>query len=127
MQEIQWSERLSVGVPMMDAQHKRLIELINTMHGQSDAGTLFDVIMLMFNYASEHFAAEEQLMRAGAYPDLERQIREHKAFLAKTTDFAGRDFSEPEARAQVTAYLCTWLTHHILDVDMQYKGRLGQP
>ena len=125
MEEIKWSERFSVGVRALDDQHRGLIEMINTMHGKTDGGTMFDVVMQMFNYATVHFASEEKLMLAHSYPEVDQHVREHKAFLAKTTDFSGRDFSKPEARAQVASYLREWLTHHILDVDMKYKNRLG--
>ena len=89
MEEIKWSERFSVGVRALDDQHRGLIEMINTMHGKTDVGTMFDVVMQMFNYATVHFASEEKLMLAHSYPEVDQHVREHKAFLAKTTDFSG--------------------------------------
>ena len=124
MSGIEWSERFSVGVPMLDDQHKGLIEIINSMQNEVDASTMFDVVMKMFNYAAVHFDTEEKLMRSRAYPQLDQQVREHKAFLAKATEFAALDFSKAAVCAQVESYLCEWLTHHILEVDMQYRNRL---
>lgn len=124
MSGIEWSERFSVGVPMLDDQHKGLIEIINSMQNEVDASTMFDVVMKMFNYAAVHFDTEEKLMRSRAYPQLDQQVREHKAFLAKATEFSALDFSKAAVCAQVESYLCEWLTHHILEVDMQYRNRL---
>lgn len=124
MQAIEWSKRFSVGVEMLDSQHKVLVELVNTMLSKTDPGTMFDGIMGMFNYASEHFAAEENLLRASGYPELDRQIIEHKAFLAKTTEFSARDLSKLANCTEVTTYLREWLMHHILEEDMKYKNRL---
>ena len=126
MPEITWSERFSVGVRVLDEQHKRLIEMINTIQGQSDASTMFGVVMQMFNYTADHFQTEEKLMRSRGYSELDQQIRQHKEFLSKTTDFAGRDFGNPAARAQVESYLREWLVHHILEEDMKYKNLLSK-
>lgn len=126
MQEIQWSERFSVGLPVLDEQHKRLIGMINAMHGKSEASTMFDIVMQMFNYADLHFQAEERLMRSRGYSGLDQQVRAHKEFLSKTTDFAGRDFGKPAACVQVASYLRDWLVHHILEEDMKYKQLLSQ-
>lgn len=126
MPEIKWSERFSVGVREMDEQHERLIEMINSMQGKSDAGTVFDIVMRMFNYADVHFQTEEKLLRSRGYSELDQQIRQHKEFLAKTTDFSGRNFAEPAACAQVASYLRDWLVRHILEEDMKYKHLLSQ-
>ena len=126
MPEIKWSERLSVGERVLDEQHKRLIAMINAMQGKPDAGTMFNIVMQMFNYAAVHFQTEEDLMRSRGYLELDRQIRAHKEFLAKTTDFSGRDFDNHAACAQVASYLRGWLVHHILEEDMKYKHLLSQ-
>ena len=125
MPEIKWSEQFSVGVRVLDEQHKRIIEMINAIQGRSDAGTMFDIVMRMFNYVPDHFKTEENLMRKCGYSELDQQIRQHKEFLVKATDFAGRNFDKPGACAQVASYLREWLVHHILEEDMKYKPFLS--
>jgi len=125
MAEIKWADCYSVGVKSMDEQHKKLIEMINSMQGKYDAGVMFDVVMQMFNYAAEHFHAEEALLRKHSYNGLDHQIQEHKLFLHKASEFAGKNLGHPVTHREVTSFLADWLTHHILHEDMQYRNFLS--
>lgn len=121
MQGILWNERFSVGVQAMDAQHKRLIDLINALRGSDDMGIAFDTIMGMFDYASVHFRDEEQLLRKAGYSELDTQVREHKAFLDQAVAFSKKDLSDPRIGDEIIRYLRSWLLQHILNEDMKYK------
>lgn len=120
-QSIVWNERFSVGVRAMDEQHKRLIDLINGLQVPGDAGLTFDTIMGMFDYATVHFQAEEQLLREAGYSELPTQEREHKAFLDKASEFAKQDLGDPRTCGEIVVFLRTWLLRHILQEDMKYK------
>lgn len=121
MQGIVWNERFSVGVPAMDEQHKRLIDLINGLQTSDNVGIVFDTIMGMFDYASEHFRSEERLLRSAGYSELPTQEREHKVFLEKAIDFSKKDLRDPQACKEIVLFLRSWLLHHILEEDMKYK------
>jgi hemerythrin-like metal-binding protein len=121
MQGILWNERFSVGVPAMDEQHKRLIDLLNTLRASEDIGIAFDTIMGMFDYASVHFRAEEDLLRQAGYSELETQEREHLAFLSKAVEFSKKDLSDARVCGEMITYLRNWLLQHILNEDMKYK------
>lgn len=125
MAEIKWADNYSVGVPLLDEQHKQLIKMLNSIQAKYDQGIMFDVIMQMFNYAAEHFRSEEALMRKHAFSGLDRQIQEHKMFLRKASEFAGKDLSDPGAYRQMVTFLAEWLVHHILHEDMQYREILS--
>jgi hemerythrin-like metal-binding protein len=124
MPEIQWSDEFSVGVQTLDDQHKAIIAMVNSMQRKLDTSIMFDTVMQMFAYASEHFAVEEKLMRSRDYQELPEQLAEHKEFLEKVTEFSSWNFDSPVAHAEVASYLRDWWNHHILDVDMKYKNRL---
>ncbi len=121
MQGILWNDRFSVGVRTMDEQHKRLIDLINTLRASDDVGIAFDTIMGMFDYASVHFRAEEDVLRQAGYSQLATQEAEHKAFLDKAVEFSKKDLSDPRIGTEIIAFLRGWLLHHILEEDMKYK------
>jgi hemerythrin len=121
MQGLLWNERFSVGVPSMDAQHKRLIDLINTLRASEDIGIAFDTIMGMFDYASVHFREEESLLKEAGYSELPTQEREHKAFLDQAVAFSKKDLSDSRIGSEIIMYLRSWLLHHILEEDMKYK------
>jgi len=119
MQKIAWTEEFSVGVPVIDEQHKRLIGMLISIVDAS--GGIFNIIMQMYAYADEHFQSEEAMMRRHGYAGLEQHIRAHRDFSEKATSFADRDYSQGVAREELFSYLRKWLTKHILKVDMAYK------
>ncbi|MFO7534870.1 MAG: bacteriohemerythrin [Kiritimatiellia bacterium] len=121
MAEIKWTSGYSVGVPLMDEQHKRLIDLINTTGGPGDERTTAEAIRQMELYAELHFKAEEEMLREKNYPELPFQIEEHRRFFQKTDEFAAKDLADPAVRGHLHSFLCRWLSHHILEVDMKYK------
>jgi len=125
MIEIKWTDSYSVGVPLMDEQHKQLVKMVNSMQGKYDQGVMFDVIMQMFSYAAEHFHTEETLLRKRSFSGLNRQIQEHKLFSRKASEFSGKDLSDPVTHNQVVTFLAEWLVHHILHEDMQYRELLA--
>lgn len=116
-----WSEGFSVGVQEMDDQHKVLIDMINAIHSNRDASVAADILQKMVDYTELHFRREETLLRGILYRELGMQLREHKAFLDKTREFATQDTAAPLLHDQLAAYLRNWLSHHILEVDMKYK------
>jgi hemerythrin-like metal-binding protein len=77
--------------------------------------------MGMFDYASSHFRAEEELLRQAGYSELPTQQREHKGFLDKAVEFSKQDLADPTICSQITSFLRAWLVHHILEEDMKYK------
>ena len=72
----QWDESLSVGINVIDAQHKRIVQYINelaTARDNGDRATIGKVLDGMIDYTVTHFAFEESLMERAGYPIL----REH--------------------------------------------------
>ena len=121
MPQMIWTTGFSVGVPLMDAQHKRLIALINATDRLTDVHAMADAIHQMFEYAHMHFRVEEELLRAKGYPELEQQLHEHALFFEQATAFLSKKLTDPKVKAELNGFLCKWLSHHILEVDMKYK------
>ena len=122
MEKIVWTEDFSVGNSLMNEQHKLLIAMINDIADTDDASKIFDVIMKMFNYAAEHFTAEEDLMRLNSFAGLDDHIIEHQSFGDKAAALAASDYFDDATQVEIFTYLREWLTHHILESDMAYKG-----
>lgn len=120
MEPIRWNNRFSVGVPSMDAQHARMLDLINSLRDTTDAEATAKVIAGMFDYAATHFRDEEHLLALVGYSELDQQKQEHRAFLDKAAEFASKALASEESREDVAVYLHTWMLHHILQLDMKY-------
>jgi methyl-accepting chemotaxis protein len=121
----EWSKRFEIGVPSIDAQHKRLFELANNLHIAMTVGKGRDVLKQsledLVNYTVTHFQAEEQLMRRSGYPGLAGHAAMHDALTGKVRDFAAQfGAGGVSVSLELMQFLRDWLYQHILKSDKQY-------
>jgi len=124
---VEWDEKYSVGIPLIDDQHKQLINLTNTLYkgclaGPEAAKTYFmEAIQGTVDYVKYHFAAEEKLLENVKYPDLAAHKKLHEAFVKKILEDVqsykeGKKFV-PNAFVR---YLKDWILSHIAVMDKAY-------
>ena len=123
----EWSEAHSVGVPLMDAQHKELAGLINRigedLKAGHDAERLRESFARLVAAARRHFAEEEQLMAlAGLGTAAERHKQEHRRLLEELEGQANA--LEGRSMSLTMRYLNFWLLHHIETTDKSQAEKL---
>jgi hemerythrin len=68
---IEWEDKFSVGISIIDEEHKKLIGLLNKVvfaKGHNDnPEEIREVLRKMINYAITHFATEETYMKKFNY------------------------------------------------------------
>lgn len=116
-----WDDSFSVGVAKLDMQHEALIDLMNRAYTRVEEGVtdadLEQLAMEMLNYAFMHFATEEELMAAYAYPDREIHQGMHEIFKQKATEYQ-QEAKEGKADFLVMIqFLAEWLNGHIAGSD----------
>ncbi len=125
MNRLIWTEAFSVGVRVLDVQHKKIIGMINSLipfeESLVDPEVLSEALTAMIQYAKQHFKEEEWLMREHGYPELDIQRGQHKQFLLKAVDFCTAESVQvvgvPD---KLQTYLREWWNQHILEEDMKY-------
>lgn len=87
MSRIEWDDSLSIGVDVIDEQHKKLIDLHNHIHdsilgtGEEDSEIVTrEVVKEVMDYTAYHFKCEQEYMEKIGYPDLVTHIRLHRMF-----------------------------------------------
>lgn len=127
---IQWTDQMSVGLPELDDDHKMIIEAINQLDANAGDAAQKDVVrqclMRLRRYAEFHFAREEKVMAACAFPAIEVQKDEHRNFVERIQEVTQRFDAKPEDATEVISqellgFLRDWLNHHILIEDMAYR------
>ena len=140
---VEWKDEYSVGVSEIDAQHKRLFVVINKIDelAKTKKGKLLiyfkDILALideLGDYAVTHFYDEEMAMEECGCPEYEEHKMKHEVFsdeIGHIRDNLENDpkFKEDETKlneliVKLSGFLVTWLTNHILIVDMQYKDKV---
>jgi hemerythrin-like metal-binding protein len=118
-----WSPLYSVGVAKIDAQHKRLSEILTRLYngvweGNKSLARAFNEFR---DYAVEHFATEEKLMELHGYPDLPAHKKEHAGCMARVVDYqAALKHGERVDPIEVCRFFQKWLEDHIAGEDRKY-------
>ena len=125
---ILWTEMMSVGVPVLDSDHKTLVGLINLLqHSIGDAEeyvAVYSVLGALEEYAAHHFAREEKMMEASRCPQIDGHRQTHDGFTLKVQALKQRYENDPtsvRARDCLT-FLNNWLVNHICTTDMSYRA-----
>lgn len=129
-----WDERYRLGVNQIDADHGRLIFLVNQLHDAMETGQAKAMLGMLFteliDYTKVHFAHEAALMKQYDYPEVPSHAFEHAQLARKVLDLQKR-FEEGSATVslQTAEFLRSWLSQHILESDrnladyLQAKGQ----
>jgi len=123
---LQWREQLSVGNNSIDADHKKLIEIIGAAEISLDArdrAGLFRVLHELAQYGEQHFRREEALAQAVGYPKSEQMHRSHLQLVAELTLFQsqiGATLTD-EVVSHIVTFLRDWLINHVIKEDLPLK------
>lgn len=126
-----WNQGLDVGVPTMNNEHKILLQLMNELYDQNQAGAPHAVLVATFRELGRqtvrHFEDEERFMADIGFEGLERHKIIHKQLVQSFVEH--RDAFERTGMGRVPDgvfhFLKIWLTSHIMGIDVKY-GRAAQ-
>ena len=120
-----WTQSLELGIPMIDDQHKVLVDLINALHDAStaanpDRNAVTDVLEGLLDYTHNHFIVEEVMFQKYSYPETNEHQAEHTSFTGKMMDWLTRFEDGEDVNNEVMDFLKDWLIHHICEEDRSY-------
>ncbi len=123
---ITWSENLSVENIQMDNQHKKLVEIINSLYEAMASGkgkeVVGSIINDLTNYTVIHFQNEERMMTSINFPKIDEHIKCHEEFVNKVSRFK-KDYNTGKAvmSMHMMSFLKDWLVGHIQKIDKEYS------
>ena len=115
-----WEEKYSVGDEGIDAQHKQMLELANSLEDEMSAEDARSTILRLFQHAREHFADEEALMKKVGYPDLESHRKLHEDLITDLTNISARPFDDRAGVLEFRNFVYEWIIDHIMVKDLDY-------
>lgn len=128
MQTFNWTPIFETGLPEVDSQHRRLIDLVNQLGEDADSGSpekIDATIGALADYTVYHFRTEETIMATDrvAPEHALRHADTHQRFVAQVVEWIERRRrGEPVNLGQLLDFLANWLIFHILGDD-QSMGR----
>jgi hemerythrin len=126
---VSWDERFSVGVPLIDSQHKQLIVVTNSLFeacqgGDETAKEQFKkTVREAVDYVKYHFSTEEQIMEKLLYSAFPVHKKEHTDFTQKVlTNVQTFESGKKFVPNQFVRFLKDWILSHIAITD----SKLGE-
>ena len=119
-----WTPNLSVGVKMIDDQHKiwfekaeKLFEAGKNKQAKEYIGEMLDFLE---DYTKKHFSDEEKYMLSVKYPGYDEQKKAHTTFIAQLAKLRS-DYNASGGNLVViinaNQLVVDWLTRHISNMD----------
>jgi hemerythrin len=124
---VTWSQTFSVGIKLIDDQHKGLLRLTNDLFNHcvgdeaAERAYFEQAIHSAVDYVKVHFSTEEKIMRKTKYQGYAEHKRQHDTFILAVIEQArtlndGKRFS----LAIFTRFLKNWILTHIAVEDKKY-------
>ena len=120
-----WDENFDTGLPTVDAEHRRLVQMINALASHVAFRTDVPQLEAMFDelaaYAVHHFQSEEAVWheQLAGEEDEANHRQAHAKFVDQMLHIRAGEDSPGTTRAaeRTLAFLAGWLISHILESD----------
>lgn len=126
-----WNDKMSVGVGVIDEDHKKLVSMVNNLYdgiqggkGKDSVGPVLDGLI---EYTKMHFAREEKFFAQTGYPDSPAHKKEHEALTKQVADVQTKYKAGATSTLslEVMNFLKNWLINHIQGSDKKYGPHLN--
>jgi len=122
---IKWEEKYSVGLSIIDEEHKELIRIMNVAIKAKQHNDNIDEISKLLKqltvYTLKHFSTEESYMVEFNYPEFQYHKEEHHDFSNKVIEYCNRVIEgDCHVANEILEYLKQWLINHIQITDKKY-------
>jgi len=120
---IVWSDDFLIGIEEIDYEHLCLVEDINRLHRELldrvESDRIDSTLGTIHARMQAHFALEERVMLANAYPHYREHKAEHERLLDEYTELMTRFERQPSRadREAIEAMLRHWIVGHIATSD----------
>jgi hemerythrin len=127
---IVWTDQMSVGVKLLDNDHKKLVLLINQLHeglmtGRAKLG-LERIFQDLVSYTRVHHAHEERLLVETGFHGTAAHKQEHESTIEQAVELQMRFKSSEglDTELEIMHQLREWLFRHIQGSDKEFVAHL---
>ena len=117
MDFIQWNESVILNVPIMDEQHKNMVDLTNQLHGLLETKNKTQISKTLKSILDEmeiHFETEDKLMKESKLPLFFSHKLEHERFYNKLNNIYFRiESGEKQLTLDNLKMIKIWFFNHI--------------
>jgi hemerythrin-like metal-binding protein len=131
MEFMTWTSDLSVGVAVLDDDHKKLIGIFNQLHFGITAGhdkKILEIVLgELLDYIKFHFGREESMLIKAGYVATASHMADHEKFIGEILSVQARIKTSPVVLLdlELMGFLRDWLFTHIRVTDKKYEPDLN--
>lgn len=122
---IKWKKSYETGNPIIDQQHKGLVDIINELYDaikyRGDIDHAYITYNELIKYTKIHFLREESLLINANYKDIKKHQELHKKLTAQVFSLNDKFANNrKDICVETILFLKAWLTDHIIAEDLKY-------
>jgi len=125
--KVVWSNSYSMGIKVIDDQHKGLLNFVNDLFSHATGNEyeehlyFKEVIQGAVQYVKTHFSTEEKIMTATKFPGFAEHKKAHDAFVLNVIQTA-KDYEAGKRYTleKLAYFLRDWILSHVAVMDTQY-------
>lgn len=129
MEMPEWRSEYAVGHPLIDEQHRQLFgiaaRLGRACEKDKDTAIISEIVRELVAYADQHFEFEEGVMEAADYDHSKYHRAMHEYMRARLDLLEAQLAKKLLSLDELTEFMETWLTEHIIMEDMRYIPALA--
>lgn len=123
---LEWDEKYSVGVTVLDHQHQQMFrminDLVNIIQGVPEKERIGRLLDAIIEYKRVHFATEEGYFKEFNFEGAAEHIAEHQKFNETLMKMKKQYADDTIGLAfALVDFLEDWLVQHLLHTDQKYK------
>ncbi len=128
---ISWSEEMELGIPEIDQQHRKLVDMLNEFYHELEEGHREEAVKHFLkeleDYLRYHFEYEESLLQRVGYPDTANHRRTHEMFKKLYREEVEKFLKgDRKALRELVAFTLSWLYTHIMKTDRKYANYMKE-
>jgi len=128
---IEWTDAYKIGIPSLDDDHRKLVDVTNHFFAQAESGTdkpalsatLDEIVRLL----DTHFQREEVLLDRHDYPDRLNHSSTHRQEMLELQRFV-ESYKDGSLSLDLTVahaeFLSRLLVKHIVEDDLPFKSTI---
>jgi hemerythrin len=122
---VKWTDKASVGIKEIDAQHQKFFGYVNNYYDlcQSEKYNpkkAKDMMSEILSYARKHFSTEERYFEKYNYPQMNEHKEEHLKLINRALKIYDSFDGEKETSLVFLEFLKDWLEKHLKEEDGKY-------
>ncbi|MDE2402432.1 MAG: hemerythrin domain-containing protein [Burkholderiales bacterium] len=118
MPRLEWSDALSLDLPLMDDTHREFVDLLADVESASDNAALLARFEALIDHTDDHFGREDRWMRDTGFAAINCHASQHEVVLKVLREGLQRarvgDF---EPARQMAYELASWFPQHAQTMD----------